>query len=102
MLRCCALFMLTASAAAYSLGDALADHTNAAIEFAEAGNMDSAVASFRAATKFTPGPETWSNLAEALTDEDWSGAGSIFRWLNRVIAIAISTCVCADQSTCMC
>ena len=76
LLRCYALVVVVASAAAYSLDDATADHTSAAIEFAEAGNMNSAVASFRAATKFTPGPETWSNLAEALTDEDWPGAGS--------------------------
>jgi ectoine hydroxylase-related dioxygenase (phytanoyl-CoA dioxygenase family) len=67
---------LTAACSAYSHTDATADHTSAAIEFAEGGDMESAVKSFRAATKFTPGAETWGNLAEALTDEDWAGSAT--------------------------
>jgi hypothetical protein len=67
--------LLSGGAAAYRVDDAMADHTAAAIDFAEAGDMASAVASFRAAAAFTPDvPEHWYNLAEALADEDWEGS----------------------------
>ena len=69
------LALIAACAVAYSPEDATADHTAAAIDFAEAGGMDSAVASFRAATVFAPDvPEHWYNLAEALSDEGWGGS----------------------------
>jgi hypothetical protein len=62
-------------AVAYSIDDVMADHTAAAIDFAEAGDMAAAVVSFRAATAFTPDvPEHWYNLAEALSDQDWQGS----------------------------
>ena len=80
-MRCCwqhlaaLACLLCGGAAAYRVDDAMADHTAAAIDFAEAGDMASAVASFRAAAAFTPDvPEHWYNLAEALADEDWEGS----------------------------
>ena len=71
------LLLLVASAAAYSLSDPTADHTEAAIAFADAGDMEAAVESFRAAASFAPDvPEHWQNLAEALGDEEWAGSYS--------------------------
>ena len=66
--------IVTAVSATYSLTDAAADHTAAGIAFVDANDMEQAIESFRAAAKFTPGPEVWNNLAEALADEAWAGS----------------------------
>jgi hypothetical protein len=58
---------------AYDVADPKADHTTAAIEYDEQGDMEAAVASFRAATRFQPDKvEHWRNLATALRDGDQS------------------------------
>ena len=70
-----ALTVVPLCAFAYSSQDITADHTAAAISFAEEGNMELAVLSFRAAAKFAPAvPEHWYNLGTALRDEDYAGA----------------------------
>ena len=59
---------------AYDLSDSKADHRAHAIERDEAGDMKGAVASFRAAKKFSPEySESFSNLAIALVDEGYGG-----------------------------
>ena len=51
----------------YSTDQPYVDHTAKAIEFDEAGDMTSAVQSFRAAARFLPHTsEVWANLATAL------------------------------------
>ena len=58
---------LATAAAGYDINDADADHTDHAISRDEAGDMEGAVASFRAAVKFQPAlPEVWNNLAAVL------------------------------------
>jgi tetratricopeptide (TPR) repeat protein len=55
---------------AYSVDDPKLDHVSKAIAFDEEGDLPSAIASFRAATKFKPKvPENWFNLGVALRDE---------------------------------
>ena len=62
------------SANAYDITDPSADHAAVAIDLAEEGDMDGAVASFRAAAKFGPGvAENWFNLGTALEDPDFEG-----------------------------
>jgi hypothetical protein len=66
-----ALPLLSFVACAYDVSDPAADHTTAAIEFDEVGDMKAAVASFRAATRFQPSKvEHWNNLATALREPD--------------------------------
>ena len=81
------------SARAYSSTSSTADHTAAAISFAEEGDMDRAILSFRAAAKFAPAvPEHWYNLGTALQDEDYAGAsrGTIVREAQRALRRADS------------
>ena len=69
---------------AYSIDDARADHTAAAIEFDEAGDAEAALASFRAAARFEPdASEAWSNLGMALLtavghEQGWAEAKGHF------------------------
>ena len=57
----------------YSTTDPAADHTAAAIDFAEEGEMERAILSFRAAATFAPAvPEHWHNLGTALRDEGYA------------------------------
>ena len=55
----------------YDVNNPEHDHSAAAIAFDEEGDMQKAVASFRAAAKFNPAePANWRNLAVALQDID--------------------------------
>jgi tetratricopeptide (TPR) repeat protein len=64
------LCLLVAGSSNYDPEDSKAEHASIAIDFAEDGDMDAALISFRAATKFTPGETmNWFNLGTALADE---------------------------------
>ena len=68
------LAFVPTAAASYSLDDPGADHRQQAIDFDEDGRMDFAIASFRAATRFTPtSDENWNNLGIALRDDSSNG-----------------------------
>jgi len=61
----------------YSVDEPFLDHTRKAMELDEAGDIEGAVASFRAAARFQPdSPEAWNNLATALQDEGYAGRDS--------------------------
>ena len=62
--------MLLSCARSYSIDDQHADHTAQAIELDEAGDVEGAIASFRAATRFSPNePAMWTNLGIAVSPD---------------------------------
>jgi Flp pilus assembly protein TadD len=62
-----ALIGALCTAIAYDLEDPKADHYSKGIELDATGDIDGAVASFRAATRFTPNDtESWSSLGTAI------------------------------------
>ena len=68
-MRLFAAACVCALAQAYDLSDPKAAHTDMAIEMDEEGNAQAALASFRAAARFSPDEVTLGNLGVALLDQ---------------------------------
>jgi tetratricopeptide (TPR) repeat protein len=68
-MRFAAAACVCALAQAYDLSDPKAAHTDMAIEMDEEGNAQAALASFRAAARFSPDEVTLGNLGVALLDQ---------------------------------
>lgn len=58
--------VLTSTAKSHNFDDPKADHTSAAIAFANAGNMDDGIRAFQSAARFKPNHQTNMNLGVAL------------------------------------